>query len=637
MASELGERIQWYREEYLDMPAGQKHLAVGEAEAEEVKKVFAEIREKYLAGGDITDDVLRRLLPHSDTEFHRKNNYRISTWPCVTKDVRAWFEGAGWKKPEDWPETARLLFEAIEGRVADNEKPWARFLQSKYRRGFAAGFISPILFCLDERFPVINSKVVKTYKYCTAQLGQPDEIDAALEHYPQNADKVRALQQRLEPLGLRSLQEWDIFCHYMVSKRLGGGDLTKVGEPEYKAWLFVANPDIFRWEQAFDEGGVDWKGSLGAYAQKALQRHIRAGDRAFGYQAGPHYELCCELRVEAAPYKTSQGTWATRLVPVRRLEKPVPLSVLKNHPVLSDLSFVRQPQLSISGITREQLDALDGFVSKPAVTIEVSHVDQLCRDLAQSQYDTSDPERYEVVLTEAFERLGFETEHVGGPGQPDVLVVGRLGSDSYSAVVEAKTCRKGTVVGLAQVNYGSIKDHKEEHTADYALLIGPGFAGGKLVEHALREDVGILTTDVLLSVLRRHDQFPFSIAELRRLFEAKGLAENVEQELGRAHDQHYGYAQLASTVLQIFDELQRQQETSEPIPSKAIYLVLLNRAQQDGIAPPQRREIDQVLALFSNPVLDVLAKEEEGYFLTMSPDAARRRLQALASLLPTEE
>lgn len=208
MSKGLEQRIQWYREEYLGTPAGQKHLAITEAEPREVREVFEEIRAKHKAGEDITDDVLSRLLPHADSEFHRKNDYRISTWPCIRKDVRGWFEGAGWKEPEDWPPTARLLFEAIDGIVRGDMAPWNQFLESEYRHGFGTGFVSPILFCLDDqRFPVINSKVIKTYHYCTEQLGQPDNVDARLENYLENAEKVKALQKHLRPLGLKSLRE----------------------------------------------------------------------------------------------------------------------------------------------------------------------------------------------------------------------------------------------------------------------------------------------------------------------------------------------------------------------------------------------------------------------------------------------
>jgi predicted RNA-binding protein with PUA-like domain len=637
MTSELQERIHWYREEYLETPAGQKHLAVTEAEPEEVQQVFEEIREKHAAGEDITDDVLRRLLPHSDSEFHRKNDYRISTWPCIRKEVRSWFEGAGWKEPDDWPPTARLLFEAVDGLVTGNHEPWNKFLASEYRHGFGTGFVSPILFCLDDQFPVINSKVVKTYRYCTAQLGQPDQIDAKLDNYLENAKKVNALQRHLEPLGLTTIREWDIFCHYMVSKRLGGGELTKHTEPHYDAWLFVANPEIFEWEQAFQEGGVDWTGSLGAYAQKMLRRYLQEGDRAFGYQAGPTYELCCEMRVSRTPYKTSEGTWATRLEPVRPLENPISLSALKSHPVLSNLRFVRQPQLSISGITAEQVQAIEALISKPIVEVAVSPTDQLCRDLKEAQFGTDQPDTYERLLAQAFQLLGFEAEHLGGPGNPDVVAVGRLGSDTFTAVIEGKTCTEGQSLGLGRVNYGSMSDHREEQTADYALLIAPAFSSGKLVDHAMKNRVGMLTTDALVSILKRHDQFPFSIAELRRLFERKGLAEGIDRELGRLHHRHHEYIELAATVLHIFDQLQRQQDTSEPITGTAIYLVLLGQAQQEDIAPPDRRQIDQVLELLSNPVLDVLDKENGGYVLTLPPSAARKRLEALAGLLAREE
>jgi hypothetical protein len=64
----------------------------------------------------------------------------------------------------------------------------------------------------------------------------------------------------------------------------------------------------------------------------------------------------------------------------------------------------------------------------------------------------------------------------------------------------------------------------------------------------------------------------------------------------------------------------------------------LGRARdgEEEIAPPERKQIDEVLALLSNPVLDVLAEENGGYVLTVSPGVARKRLEALAGLLAGE-
>lgn len=640
MTTELQSRIQQFQTEYLNTPAGQQHLATAEAETEDVKKIFEEIRAKYQAGQDITDDVLNRLLPHSDTSFHRENDYRVSTWPCISKDVRKWFEGAGWKKPQDWQPTARLLFEAVDGLIQGDLPAWQRFVESPYRHGFGTGFISPILFCLDQQYPVINSKVVKTYRYCTTQLGRRDDIDASLENYFMNASKVKTLQQQLAPLGITNLHEFDIFCHFMVSKRLGGGDLTQptavtTQSSPYVAWLFVANPKIFTWEQAFPDKGVDWTGSRGAYPQKLIREQMKPGDRVFGYVTGPHYAINCELRVADVPYQTDAGTWAVDLAPVRWLKTPISLATLKSHPVLSQLKFIQQTQLSVSGFTDEQLAALEQLIVKPDIQTTVSSVERLCQDLAEAQHDTTHPDRFEALLADVFTYLGFEAEHVGGAGNADVVVTAQLGVDTYRAIIDAKTHKQGAT--LSQVNYQSILDHKEENTADYALVVAGTFAGGKTVEHAIKANLGLLPTGTLLNILRQHEHFPFSLSELRPLFETRGLAAGLDTALTRVHMRHIDYLQVADSILQIMDQYQRQQDTFESISGQSIALLMAHRASVEATAIPTQDQVEVILALLSNKVLGILTPSPSGYVLTLPPAAARQRIAALAAALSTEE
>ena len=174
------------------------------------------------AGRDITDETLRRLLPHSDTRGNRERGVRISTWPCITKDVRSWFEGAGWKKPSEWPEVANWLLDITEaGRDEDWER-WRELARHPAQKGFACGFITPIVHCLNANLAVINSKVVKTYAAVAPTLGMTDEITPALEGYPESRDRLLGLVGRLGTIGLHGLDEWDVFCHWSVSKRLGG-------------------------------------------------------------------------------------------------------------------------------------------------------------------------------------------------------------------------------------------------------------------------------------------------------------------------------------------------------------------------------------------------------------------------------
>lgn len=69
---ELEARIQRYRQEYLDTPEGRGHLKTAEDEAKEVQAVYAELSKNRQAGEDITEETLKRLLPHSNTKGNRE-------------------------------------------------------------------------------------------------------------------------------------------------------------------------------------------------------------------------------------------------------------------------------------------------------------------------------------------------------------------------------------------------------------------------------------------------------------------------------------------------------------------------------------------------------------------------------------
>jgi predicted RNA-binding protein with PUA-like domain len=651
LSQQLQQHITNYKSDYLSTAEGQKHLAIAERESDEVKEVFDVIWSKYQAGQDITEDVLNRLLPHANTEFHRENDYRISTWPCITKDVRKWFEGAKWKTADQWPETVRLMLEAIHGINNDNLKPWNKFVGSPYRHGFGTGFISPILFCLDQKFPVINSKVVKTYRYCMSQLGKPDDVNASLADYQDNSKKVLALYKKLQAFGINTLEEADIFCHYMVTKKYGGGDLTQLTKKSKElknaaAWLFVANPKIYELKTAFEENGVEWTGSRGGYAQKIIREQLKVGDRIFGYQAGPVYAIQAELMVKTSPYKTADGSWAVDLAPVKLFTKPVTLSTLKAHPLLSQIKFVQQTQMSISGISADQLRVLESLLnedtneSAPLVlesfVIEniSSTVDSICQTLSETQHDTKKPDLFEKALADAFAFLGFETEHIGGPGKADVLVQAVLGNDSYSAVVDAKTCQKGKT--LSSPNYQPVNDHKEQNSADYALFVAPGFAGGNTIGHAEKQNVGLLQTETLIQLLRWHDHIPFTLYDLERLFKPVGYEEKLGEEFGRQHVQQDELMQLANEVIQLIDGMQRKVDTSKPLSAQSLEVLFLFQAQQSGSKSYAAQDVTAILELLANPVLGILKKEPNGYVLAMPIESAAGRVTVLGQIISAD-
>ena len=208
-----------FKEKYLETEKGKSHLEHYKRERKEVQKVFQEIKVKHEKGDDITEEVLRHLLPHSDTKYTREKGYRSSTWPAITKDVKTWFEHAGWQKGANWPKVAESIFRLIDGLVKNRDAKYvAEFIDSEYSKGFQAGMISPILYCLDPDFLVINSKTVDTINYILNE----DVIDNRLENYFQN---IKTINEVLEESGielLKSYDAFDAFCHWMCTRRLGG-------------------------------------------------------------------------------------------------------------------------------------------------------------------------------------------------------------------------------------------------------------------------------------------------------------------------------------------------------------------------------------------------------------------------------
>jgi hypothetical protein len=505
--AELRKTIQRFRDEYLLTDAGQEHLAQARQERQDVQQVSGEIKTAYQRGEDITDMVLKQLLPHINSQFHRDNDYRISTWPCITRDVRGWFEGAGWKEPEDWQPTARLLFEAIDGFIQGDLDAWNAFLSSPYRVGFGTGFVSPILYCLDERWPVINSKVIRTIAYVTELLGQPRQIDAHLENYPDNAQTVNKTVAQLKTYGIDAYLEFDIMCHFLVSRRLSG-----------------------------------------ILAPKKSKRNEEEGDT-------PDVE------------------------------------------------------------------------TEESETVEVLEIEPIVQELQAAQTDSDNPARYEKAIAVAFSYLGFDATHIGGPGDADVLVEGRLGEQSYRAIIDGKTSKSGKV-GETQVNWSTLEDHKSANEVEYVAVIAPSFTGQQILERARRYQVALLSTEMLVELLTEHAETPFSLLQLRALFEAEGLSEEGMRALKTAHIETKRRLQLMADIVIVYEDFNRQAAKPTALDESGVYYLLLGR--YGNIRPLQREDLDEAIAILSSRLYGVLRPVERGYILTCSPQSVRNRVGRLA-------
>ena len=211
--------VKEFEETYLNREEGQRHLQAYEKEREEVRRYFAEIKEKYERGEDITDEVLYKLLPYVDNKTTREKGYRRSVQGFIIKDIKTWFEEAGWQSGENWHDVATAIFKMIDGLIADKDpKHIEEFISSDYSKGFQSGLISPTLYCLDPHFLVVNNKTVDTVKY----LAGENLIDRELNNYLENITKLKGFIRDLEIPLFDNYDVFDAFCHWMCDKRLGG-------------------------------------------------------------------------------------------------------------------------------------------------------------------------------------------------------------------------------------------------------------------------------------------------------------------------------------------------------------------------------------------------------------------------------
>lgn len=490
--NEIRGRIQRFRQEYLETAEGREHLKKATDEAIEVQAIYQQLRKKQQADEDITDETLKRLLPHSNTQGNRERGARISTWPCITKDVRMWFEAANWKQPSEWPAAAEWLLDLVEAGSSEDWTQWQSLAVQPIQKGFACGFITPIVHCLNNNLPVINSKVVKTFQQVAKELGLDQKISAALEEYPENQKLIVALVAKLQDAGIDALIGWDIYCHWNVAKKLGGKD------------------------------------------------------------------------------------------------GPVVPSVIVG----------------------------DGKKTKEVLS-------EVVQELQEAQHDTKNPDRFEAAVAAAFQVMGFETEHIGGPGEADVVARAMLGDESYSLVADAKTCQPGTT--RSNINYDPLKKHQEQHEAEFAIVVAPAFSQGDTIAHADSHGIGLLTTERLTAFVEEALQNGISLYDLKEVVSMQGLIHATPQQYRANRDD---LTNAAIAVLEVFDIHQRGDDSSTGLTPNSAFLLL-----KGGGAKVPENHVEAAMDLLANPVVGVLAKREEGFVLALPPSAAHARVESFGKAL----
>jgi Mrr N-terminal domain/Restriction endonuclease len=271
--------------------------------------------------------------------------------------------------------------------------------------------------------------------------------------------------------------------------------------------------------------------------------------------------------------------------------------------------------------SHESVSRVEGGIPATAMAVVIA-------ELRAAATDSASPSRLERACGQAFGALGFDVEVIGGAGNTDVVVSAPLGMHQYTAVVDAKSTGRGRVPD-AQVDWLSIKQHRDRLDADFACVVGPSFGGGHLIQRATDFGIVLLSIDELAELLDLHATSPFALTELRSLFESTPVARAVLPRLRAVARDRRRLQSLLVWVLALIDNFNRVQP--DLVVAKPETLQALALASSDErLAGTTMGEVSRVLVLLE--AAGVLTALPSGGFASATSVAGA--LQRIGSLVP---
>ena len=129
-------------------------------------------------------------------------------------------------------------------------------------------------------------------------------------------------------------------------------------------WLVKQEPETYSWDDFVRDGRTDWTGVRNFQARNNL-RQMKVGDRVLFYHSGTGKSVVGVAEVAKSAYPdptTDDPQWvAVDLKPLEGLNEPVPLASIRYHAKLGNLPLIRQSQLSVMPLTKEEFETIVGM------------------------------------------------------------------------------------------------------------------------------------------------------------------------------------------------------------------------------------------------------------------------------------
>lgn len=198
--------------EWLETEMAKNHLQIIDNEKKEVKELMKKLDEMDKKSSEFTDWVLYGLLPYYKNQYSR----RTSTFP-VFRNIKAFLKNYDYTE-DDWNKIANMIYNLAKNFQKEPERieEWIKYFVSndKYIRNMQTGAISPILFCLNDNYPLINNRIRQTYKEFASVFGWNDKMSRKIEDYVRSSEQCMKLINKLQIEELKDLAVFDVFCYW---------------------------------------------------------------------------------------------------------------------------------------------------------------------------------------------------------------------------------------------------------------------------------------------------------------------------------------------------------------------------------------------------------------------------------------
>lgn len=137
-------------------------------------------------------------------------------------------------------------------------------------------------------------------------------------------------------------------------------------KPRIAYWMVKQEPETYSWNDFVRDGKTDWTGVRNYQARNNL-REMKTGDRVLFYHSGKEKAVVGLAEVIKSGYRdptADDEQWiAVDLKPVKGFENPVPLPAIRYDKRLNGLPLIRQSQLSVMPLTKDEYDVITAMGS----------------------------------------------------------------------------------------------------------------------------------------------------------------------------------------------------------------------------------------------------------------------------------